>query len=170
MQLRFKLLNRQARIHSKIEPMTKIEFLNALTNGRQLWFENWKGIDLFGTSRPRTPGQLSLRDVLYHVAWYEREMVDMLQLRTLVGSPWWTLPVDERNTNILAEGQTINLLQAWRLEQKIYADLLAVLQTIRDEELNEARFFQEMPVDWKPWQVIASNTYEHYAEHFVDIY
>jgi len=150
--------------------MTKTEFLNALKNGRQLWFEKWKGIDLFGTSRPRIPGQLSLRDILYHVSWYEHEMVEMLELRTLVGSPWWTLPVNERNANILAEGQNINLLQAWRQEQTTYAALLALLQLVRDEELNEARFFQDMPADWKPWQVIASNTYEHFVEHFTDIY
>jgi hypothetical protein len=150
--------------------MTKTEFLTELQNGRHLWFEHWKGIDLFGTSRPRTPGTMSLRDVLFHVAWYEHEMVEMLQLRSLVGSPWWTLPVDERNQHILAEGQTVNLLQAWRQEQQVFAELLAQLQTIRNEELNEARFFQEMPADWKPWQVIASNTYEHYAEHFTDIF
>jgi hypothetical protein len=150
--------------------MTKTEFLNALKNARQLWFEKWKGIDLFGTSRPRVPGQLSLRDILYHIAWYEREMVELLQLRSLVGSPWWTLPVNERNANILAEGQTVNLLQAWRVEQKVYAELLAQLENVRNEELNEARFFQEMPADWIPWQVIASNTYEHYIEHFSDIF
>ena len=150
--------------------MTKTDFLNALKNGRQLWFEKWKGIDLFGTSRPRVPGQLSLRDILYHIAWYEKEMVEMLQLRSLVGSPWWTLPVNERNANILAEGQSVNLLQAWRQEQQVYTELIALLQMVRDEELNEARFFQEMPADWKPWQVIASNSYEHYAEHFPDIY
>lgn len=150
--------------------MIKSEFLNALKNGRQLWFEKWKGIDLFGTSRPRIPGQMSLRDILYHVAWYEHEMVEMLQMRSLVGSPWWTLPVNVRNANILAEGQNINLLQAWRQEQQMYAELLALLQMVRDEELNEARFFQEMPDDWKPWQVIASNSYEHYVEHFQDIY
>jgi hypothetical protein len=97
-------------------------------------------------------------------------MVEMLRLRTLVGSPWWSLPVDERNDHVLAEGQTINLLKAWRQEQQVYAELLEQLTTVRDEELEDARFFQEMPSDWKPWQVIASNTYEHYAEHFVDIF
>ena len=111
--------------------MTKIEFLSSLKNGRRSWFEKWKGIDLFGTSRPRVPGQLSLRDILYHVAWYEQEMVDMLQLRSLVGSPWWSLPVDERNANILAEGQSVNLLQAWRQEQQVYAELLALLAQSR---------------------------------------
>ncbi len=150
--------------------MTKTEFLNALKNGRRQWFEKWRGIDLFGTSRPRVPGRMGLRDILYHTAWYEHEMVEMLQLRSLVGSPWWTLPVNERNANILAEGQNVNLLQAWRQEQEQYAELLALLELVRDEELNEARFFQEMPADWIPWQVIASNTYEHYLEHFSDIF
>jgi hypothetical protein len=150
--------------------MTKIEFLQNLQNGRRQWQQIWKGIDLFGTSRPRTPGEMSLRDILYHVAWYEREMVEMIQLRNLVGSPWWMLPVDERNVNIKNEAESFSLLQAWRLEQEQYNELLVKLQTLRDEELEEARFFQEMPLDWKPWQVIASNTYEHYAEHFSDIF
>jgi hypothetical protein len=150
--------------------MTKTEFLLNLQNGRRLWQQTWKGIDLFGTSRPRTPGDMSLRDILYHVAWYEREMVEMIQLRSLVGSPWWTLPVDERNTHIKTEGEAYSLLQSWRLEQEMYNELMIQVQTLRDEELEDARFFQEMPPDWKPWEVIASNTYEHYGEHFSDIY
>lgn len=150
--------------------MTKTEFLQNLQNGRRQWQQQWKSIDLFGTSRPRTPGDMSLRDILYHIAWYEREMVEMLQLRTLVGSPWWELPVDERNAHIQSEAQSVSLLQSWRLEQQVYTELLAQLQSIRDEELEDARFFQEMPLDWKPWQVIASNTYEHFMEHYSGIY
>jgi hypothetical protein len=150
--------------------MTKTEFLNNLLKGRRQWQQAWKGIDLFGTSRPRTLGELSLRDILYHVAWYEREMVELIRLRALVGSPWWTLPVDERNANILAEGEAFSLLQSWRMEQQMYAELLTQVQTLRDEEFEEARFFQEMPFDWKPWEVLASNTYEHYLEHLSGIY
>jgi len=150
--------------------MTKTEFIDDLQNGRRQWRHIWKGIDLFGTSRPRTPGEMSLRDILYHVAWYEREMLELVQLRTLVGSPWWRLPVDERNAHIKTEGETNSMLQAWRLEQQVYSELLVQLQTLRDEELEDARFFQEMPSDWVPWHVIAGNTFEHYAEHFGDIF
>jgi hypothetical protein len=150
--------------------MTRTEFIQNMQNGRRQWQQLWKSIDLFGTSRPRTPGEMSLRDILFHIAWYEREMVEMLQLRALVGSPWWELPVDERNAHIQAEAQSASLLQAWRLEQQVYTELMSQLQSIRDEELEDARFFQEMPSDWIPWQVIASNTYEHYAEHYSGIY
>jgi hypothetical protein len=150
--------------------MTKNEFLLNLQNGRRQWQQTWKGIDLFSTSRPRVPGTMSLRDTLYHIFWYEREMVELIQKRTLVGSAWWGLPLDERNNLIKTEGESVSLLQSWRLEQETYNELLAQVQTLRDEELVEARFFQEMPADWVPWEVIASNSYEHFAEHISDIF
>jgi len=150
--------------------MTKTEFLLNLQNGRRQWHQIWRGIDLFGTSSPRKPGEMSLRDTLFHIAWYQREMVDLLKLRALVGSPWWDLPVEARNAHIKTEGQTISLLQTWRLEEQTFTDLLAQLQTLSDAELEEPRCFKDMPSDWKPWKVIASNTYEHYLEHFSSIY
>jgi hypothetical protein len=150
--------------------MTKTEFLLNLQNGRRQWHQIWRGIDLFGTSSPRKPGEMSLRDILYHIAWYEREMVDMLKLHTLHGSAWWNLPQDERNQHIWTEGRSISLLQAWRVEEQAFTDLLAQIQTLKDEELDSAHFFKDMPADWKPWEVIASNTYEHYVEHFSSIY
>jgi len=150
--------------------MTKTGFLQDLQNGRREWYRIWRGIDLFSTSRLRKPGELSLRDILYHVAWYEHQMVEMIKQRRLVGSPWWNLPLDDRNANIKQEGQSISLLQAWRLEEQAFTELQAQLQTLGDEELEDARFFKEMPADWKPWQVIASNTCEHYVEHFSSIY
>jgi hypothetical protein len=150
--------------------MTKTEFLLNLQNGRRQWHQIWRGIDLFGTSSPRKPGELSLRDILYHVAWYEREMVDMLKLRVLHGSPWWDMPQEERNVHIWEEGKSVSLLQAWRFEEQAFTELLAQIQMTSDDELVDAKFFKEMPVDWKPWEVIASNTYEHYVEHFSSIY
>jgi hypothetical protein len=150
--------------------MTKTEFLLNLQNGRRQWHKIWRGIDLFGTASPRKPGEMSLRDILYHIAWYEREMVNMLKTRTLHGSAWWDLPVDQRNTFIKTEGQTISLLQAWRVEEQAFTDLLGQLQTLKDEDLENASCFNEMPSDWKPWEVIASNTYQHYVEHFENIY
>ncbi len=150
--------------------MTKTDFLLNLQNGRRQWHQIWRGIDLFGTSSPRRPGEMSLRDILYHVAWYEREMVNMMKLRSFDGSPWWDLPVEERNAFIKTEGFTISLLQAWRVEEQAFTDLLAQLQTLGGEELDDAGCFKGMPADAKPWEVIASNTYQHYIEHFPSIY
>lgn len=150
--------------------MTKTEFLLNLQNGRRQWHQIWRGIDLFGTSSPRRPGELSLRDILYHVAWYEREMVNMMKTRSFSGSPWWDLPVEERNALVKTEGLTISLLQAWRVEEQAFTDLLAQLQALNDDELEDPKAFADMPPDEKPWEIIASNTYNHYVEHFSSIY
>lgn len=150
--------------------MTKNEFIQTLQTERQHWEERWKGIRLSSKPESPEPGKMYLRDILYHVAWYEHEMVEVLQLRTLVGSPWWDLPLDERNAHILVEGQSISLLDAYHQEQQVYAELLQQLQKLSDEELEQARFFRDMPPDWKPWEMIASNTYEHYPQHFQDIH
>jgi hypothetical protein len=150
--------------------MIKTDLLLNLQNGRRQWHQIWRGIDLFGTSSPRRPGEMSLRDILYHVAWYEREMVNMMKLRSFDGSPWWNLADEERNALIKTEGFTISLLQAWRVEEQAFTDLLAQLQILTDEELEDPRFFKGMPADAQPWEIVASNTYEHYVQHFSSIY
>jgi hypothetical protein len=149
--------------------MTKNEFIQKHLTEREPWDLRLKGIDFSSTAESSTTEKMNLRDLLYHVAWYEREMVEVLQLRALVGSPWWELSTDERNALILAEGQAVSALDAYLQEQKIYSELLALLNGLRDEELEDANFFRDMPSEWKPWEMIASNTYEHYPQHLQDI-
>jgi uncharacterized damage-inducible protein DinB len=149
--------------------MTKNEFIHILTTERQHWETQWKDINLTALAEPSSPGKMNLRDILYHVAWYERAMVEVLQLRALVGSPWWDLTLDERNACILAEGQSAAPLEAYLQEQQVYKELLALLNQLSDDELEQASFFRDMPPEWKPWEMIASNTYEHYPQHINDI-
>ena len=150
--------------------MTKDDILHFMTTARQHWEEHWQTIDLTHASETTEPGVMNLRDIVYHVTWYEREMVELLLQRALVGSPWWELPLDERNSNILAEGQALSLLAAYHQEQQVYAQLHSLLNKLSDEELDQSRFFRDMPPDWHPWEVIASNTYEHYHQHLKDIH
>jgi hypothetical protein len=46
---------------------------------------------------------------------------------------------------------------------------LKFLEELADDDLLHASHFREMPSDWIPWQVIASNTFEHYPVHTADI-
>jgi len=43
---------------------------------------------------------MSVKDILAHIAWFEREMIGLLHQRTLAGSDLWNLPSDERNAVI----------------------------------------------------------------------
>ena len=51
-----------------------------------------------------------MKDILSHITWFEREMVDMLQTRTLKGSKLWELPQDERNRIIYEQNRATPLV------------------------------------------------------------
>ncbi len=110
-----------------------------------------------------------LKDLLAHVTWYEREMLNVIRSRKLVGSPHWDLPLDRRNAVIYEENQARPWPEVIAESRQVYQQLLEALETLTDEDLADAGHFAEMPEAWKPWEMIASNTYEHYQQHFPDL-
>lgn len=50
-------------------------------------------------------------------------------------------------------------------EQRSYTELLEAVQSLSDEDLNDPRYFRDMPQDWVPWQIFAGNSFEHYQDH-----
>ncbi len=118
---------------------------------------------------PGTDGSMSLKDVLAHITWYEREMVNVVTQRALLGSDWWNLTLDERNANIYHESQNLSLDECRVEAQQVHARLMSALGTLTTAELNDAAYFEQMPPEWLPWEVIASNTFEHYPQHFSGI-
>ena len=42
-------------------------------------------------------------------------------------------------------------------------------QKLADEDLNDATRYKDMPEDWTPWEVVASNTFEHYPDHVAEL-
>ena len=149
--------------------MTRDELIRNVHVERQRWEEKMRSVDFSNPHQPSDPQEMSLRDLLHHVAWYEAEMVSLLKQRALAGSDWWALPTDERNANIREEGQSASLQEAYMQEQRIYTELFGLLQQLSDDEVEQAWFFRDMPPEWKPWEVLAENTFEHYLEHIGDI-
>jgi len=111
----------------------------------------------------------NIRDVIAHVAWYEAEMVKVLESKALVGSQWWELPLQERNELIHQAYFMENLESVLEIERTTYSRMMKLLELVPEEALNDPAAFKDMPVEWQPWQVIASNTSEHYPEHIRQI-
>jgi hypothetical protein len=118
---------------------------------------------------PGLPGGWSVIDVIAHVNWYEQEMVVLLETRELAGSELWGLPADERNVPIHEQNKDLMLDEVLAESDRVFERLWELVGQLADEDLTEASRFDHMPEDWEPWQVIASNTYEHYQEHIPDI-
>lgn len=116
-------------------------------------------------TEPGAAGEWSIKDVVAHVTWGEREMLQVLRSHVLAGSDLWQRPQDARNAAVYAEHRSRSLPNVLDEAREVYAQLFAALQAVSEADLNDPRRFREMPEDWIPWQVVAGNTYLHYQEH-----
>ena len=149
--------------------MTKEELLDRLLSERAAWTALLAAVGETRMALPVLANDWSIRDVVAHVSWYEREATTVLRQRALRGSPWWELPTTERNAAIFAANQGRALADVLAEAGAVFADLLDALQDVTDADLMEAARFAEMPASWEPWQVVAENSYVHYQQHTAEI-
>jgi hypothetical protein len=152
-----------------VEAMTKQELLDKVST---TWSElegTLAGIDLARLVSRRAEGDWTIKDALAHVTWYEQEMVGLLETRTFSGSPLWDLPLQPRNAAIYAQIKEGKLNDVLAQFHAVHARLVELLAGINEADLTDPAHFVGMPADWLPWQVISSNTYEHYPEHVQQI-
>lgn len=119
--------------------------------------------------QPGADGEMSIKDMIAHISWYERQMVNVMESRNFVQSPLWDEPLDKRNKMIMDQNHARPLEDVLAESQLVHQALLANLQNFSTEDLFDPRRINGMPEDWIPWQVVASNTYEHYQEHAQDL-
>jgi uncharacterized protein (TIGR03083 family) len=149
--------------------MDKLEFITKVKKTHQDYGTILAGLTEAQMIQPHTCGEWTVKDVIAHVTWYEREMVGVLEQCALVGSKLWDLPLDQRNAAIYSENKEHPLPDVLTESRQIYQSMLNLLEGLTDEDLLDSSHFREMPPDWIPWQVIASNTFEHYPVHTADI-
>jgi len=119
--------------------------------------------------KPGTEGELSAKDLVAHVTWYEREVVKMLRTRTMDVSGLWALSPDERNAAIYRQVRDMSLEDVRAESVRVCAALLEQLELLPEEAYHDAARFADMPPDWVPWELIAGNTIWHYPDHTVAI-
>ncbi len=149
--------------------MDKVTFIESLRSGRKQWDDLIARIDESRMLEPMEEGGWSVKDTIVHNTWNEREMIGVCQQHALVGSDLWNLPQDERNARPVEEMRDVPLSEILAESQRVYAQLFEAVQTLSDEDLNDARRWPHMPEDWVPWQVIAGCSFDHYPDHIAII-
>ena len=114
-------------------------------------------------------GDWSLKDIIAHITWHEREMVSLITAHALVGSELWNLSTDERNAAIFELVKDQPLEQVLAESEQVHQQLMDALPTLSNQDLTDPSSFPNMPPDWQPWMIIAQNTYEHYEDHMRDV-
>ena len=149
--------------------MDRVTFLETLKTGRARWNALVTQINAGHMADAPLNDDWMVKDLIAHVSWYEREMIAVMAEKKLVGSDWWNLPLDERNTRIYEANRDRTLADVCAEALALWNPLREAAQLLSDDDLNDARHFAEMPPDWTPWEVIASNLFDHYPDHIPDL-
>jgi hypothetical protein len=149
--------------------MDKNTFINTLKQSRAEWEALLAQVDEEWMLQPGAAGKWSVKDVIAHVTWYEREMIPLMRMHTLAGSELWELSNEERNEIVYQQNRDRPLQEILHEGQQAYAALLEAAQALSDADLNDPHRFKQMPEDWVPWQIFAGNSFEHYQDHVASL-
>ena len=144
--------------------MDKATLLKTLTETRAAWEALLAQIDEEQMQKPGAAGKWSVKDVIAHVASGESEIVPVLRTHVLAGSVW-NLSDNERNEIEYQQNKDRPLNDIVNEERQAYTALLEVVQQLSDEDLNDPHCFKNMPQEWRPWQLIAGDSFKHYEDH-----
>lgn len=145
--------------------MNKAKLLDTLRTARAQWDALLSEVDEARMIQPGVEGELSVKDIVAHVTWYERETAGVFQARALIGSELWALSQDERNAAVYMQNRGRSLQEVLEEAQEVFQQLLEAVQALAEEDIFDPHRFPGMPAEWQPWQMIASNSYEHYPQH-----
>jgi hypothetical protein len=149
--------------------MDKASFIAEFEAGRSAWDALLASLGATHAELPNAEGKLSVKDLIAHVTWYEREMIGLIESRALAGSELWARPTNERNALIYEQNRMRPAAEIVTEAREAGARLRAAIAGLMEEDLCLAQRFANMPHDWLPWQVIAGNTYDHYPAHIASI-
>ena len=88
------------RLGAGSDPVDKSDLIRRIESARSGWDELLGQVDDELAMRPGAEGELSAKDLVAHVTWYEREVEKMLRTRAMDVSGLWALGPDERNAAI----------------------------------------------------------------------
>ena len=150
--------------------MKRTQFVETLDRERAEWDALLTEMPTQRLTEPGVAGDWTIKDIIAHVTWHEREMVGLLQGRTMLkGSGLWNLALEDRNQAIYDQNRHRVLEQVMKEAQEVFRELQGLVTEISDEELIDPSRFEGMPADWVPWEIMAGNTFWHYQQHVQDI-
>lgn len=147
--------------------MTKAEVLKRMERGYRSLNEVLSKLDPEQMEIPGVESQWSVKDIVAHVAEWDRRMIswlDEIQRGSLPREAYDWSEADRMNEEIFLENKDKPLdvvLADFRLAHQAAMDAVS---RIPDETLENPPSFEENP-DFELQQLIAWETWEHYEEH-----
>ena len=146
------------------------QLVENIISKRQAWDQMLAAIPLERWEEPLEPGGWSLKDLTAHITWYEREVIPALLTHVLEGSELWELPLEERNQAIYQHNKDRHLVEVLAESKKVFPRFVQAVSALEDDDLENPARFQYMPAEWKPVDLITSNSTEHYEDHLAQVH
>jgi hypothetical protein len=157
-------LKRLAGEHS----MTGARLAAILQEERERWNTLVAQVSQDRMEMPGVEGDWSVKDLIAHLTWYERAVVEgaqqILTTGTFTRRRRGDLSLDENNVQIAAASRDRSVREVQDEAAQVFAQLLAVVNACPDQILNDPTLLG-LPEDLVPWMAIANNSYAHYREH-----
>ncbi len=148
-------------------PMTAARLTDILRTERTQWNALLAQVGPNRMEIPGVEGTWSVKEVVAHLTWYERAVVD--GAAQIMNTGTYTrgadgLGMDERNARIATESRARSVDDVLAEADDVFAQLLKVIAACPDDLLNNAQFLG-LPDDIPPWMRVANNSYLHYQQH-----
>lgn len=149
-------------------PMTGARLAGILRDERARWNALLAQVSQDRMEEPGVEGEWSVKELVAHLTWYERAVVE--GARQVFGTGTFTrqrpegLSMDENNARIAAESRPRPVAEVLAEADDVFGQLLALVSMCPDDILNDPRLLG-LPDDLVPWMGIANNSYSHYRQH-----
>lgn len=141
--------------------MEKSELISNLKNERTHLDDLFAEIEENNLTNEIIETKWTLKDVIFHISNYEKEVNIILSKKALIDRPFWKKADDERNKDIYEQTKSKTLVEAKVFAQKTFSELLSLTNTLTQEELNSVFPGMTRQIG----EFIVSLTYGHYEEH-----
>ena len=154
------------------EPITKVKVVQAIKQGRAEWEAVLEEVGRERMEQPGVEGDWTVKDIVAHNMWNEREMVRMVSDHAMLPSEsdrLWQMSNDERNDELYTLFKDRPLDELLDEDRMVHHQLMEVMEGLDDADMVDPSRFPGMPDDWVPWEILAGCTFNHYPDHIRDI-
>lgn len=145
--------------------MKREELMERVRASRERWNEVLARVPVERMTEPGVAGEWSVKDIVAHLTWFDREMIGLVEAKAFIGSDLWELPPHERNAEIHKRNRDRSLPEVATEAGLVFGVLVDLLGRLSDQDLADPQCFPGMPEDWVPGDIFAQNTFEHYDAH-----
>ena len=147
------------------DQITKPQLLDMIHTARTHWEALLAEIPATWMTEPGVAGAWSVKDIIAHISWGERENIGVAQAHALVGSDLWHLSEDERNAAVFEQNRARDLQDVLLESRQVFQQYLDAVAALSDADLNDPSRFPGMPAGWRPWRILYDPThYDHHAQ------